>query len=112
MLIFSAIMIQKGIYSIINSETFGVLFLFSGGFGLFLTIKDFLFYKKTSREKNAWLISHIGKMIGALIAFITAFIIAGLGIGNLIAWMFPTILGTKYILYWKRKMKIKIVANS
>ena len=51
-------------------------------------------------------------MIGALIASITAFIIAGLGIGNLIAWILPTILGTFYIVYWKRKMKIKTVANN
>jgi hypothetical protein len=112
MLFFSLIMIIIGIYGVLNNISFSILYLFFGGFGLFLTIKDFRFYKNSKNPKNAWLISHIGKMIGALIASITAFIIAGLGIGNLIAWILPTILGTFYIVYWKRKMKIKTVANN
>jgi hypothetical protein len=112
MLFFSSIMIIIGFYGVLNNISFSVLYLFFGGFGLFLTIKDFRFYKNSTKPKNAWLISHIGKMIGALIASITAFIIAGLGIGNLIAWTLPTILGTLYIIYWKRKMKIKTVANT
>lgn len=112
MLFFSLIMVIIGIYGLLNSSSFSLLYLFFGGFGLFLSVKDFIFYKNSRNPKNAWLISHIGKMIGALIASITAFIIAGLGIGNLIAWILPTILGTIYIIYWKRKMKIKTVVNS
>jgi hypothetical protein len=104
MLFFSLIMIGYGIYGVLNSGSMSVLFLFFGGFGLLLTIKDFKFYKNPRVSKNAWLISHIGKMIGALIASITAFIIAGLGIGSILAWTLPTILGTFYIIYWKRKV--------
>jgi uncharacterized membrane protein len=111
MLFFSSIMVIIGVYGVLNNISFSVLYLFFGGFGLFLTIKDFRLYKNSRKEKNAWLILHIGKMIGALIASITAFIIAGLGIGNLIAWTLPTILGTLYIIYWKRKMNIKTVVN-
>ncbi len=105
MFFLSSIMIIIGFYGVLNSISFSILYLFFGGFGLFLTLKDFRFYKNSRNQKNAWLIAHIGKMIGALIASITAFIIAGLGIGNLIAWTLPTILGTFYIVYWKRKMK-------
>jgi len=112
MLLFSIIMLIIGTYGVSNNISFSLLYLFFGGFGLFLTIKDFRFYKNSRNPKNAWLISHIGKMIGALIASITAFIIAGLGTGSLIAWTLPTILGTFYIVYWKRKMKIKTVANN
>lgn len=107
MLLFSLIMIIVGIQGVLNNNSMSILYLFFGGFGLFLAIKDFIFYKNLRNPKNAWLIAHIGKMIGALIASITAFIIAGLGIGNIIAWTLPTILGTIYIVYWKRKMKIK-----
>jgi len=106
MLFFSSIMVIIGTYGIFNNISFSILYLFFGGFGLFLTSKDFRFYKNSRYPKNDWLISHIGKMIGALIASFTAFIIAGLGIGNLISWTLPTILGTFYIAYWKRKMKI------
>lgn len=107
MLLFSSIMVIIGFYGVLNTTAFSILFLFFGGFGLFLTIKDFQFYKNLERPKNAWLIAHIGKMIGALIASITAFIIAGLGIGTLISWTLPTVLGTIYIIYWIRKMKAK-----
>lgn len=106
MLLFSSIMVIIGIYSVLNDISFSILYLFFGAFGLFLTVKDFIFYKNSKNPKNAWLIAHIGKMIGALIASITAFIIAGLGIGSLIAWTLPTVLGTFYIVYWKRKSKI------
>jgi len=112
MLFFSSLMVIIGIYGVLNGDTFNVLFLFFGGFGLLLTIKDFKFYKNSRNPKNAWLISHIGKMIGAFIASITAFIIAGLGIGSLITWTLPTVLGTFYIIYWKRKIKIKTVASN
>jgi uncharacterized membrane protein len=112
MLFFSLIMVIIGVYGVLNNISSSILYLFFGGFGLFLTIKDFRFYKNSRNPKNSWLILHIGKMIGALIASITAFIIAGLGIGNLIAWTLPTILGTFYIGYWKRKMRIKTVANN
>lgn len=111
MLIFSAAMILIGSYGVLNGISLSVLYLFFGAFGLFLTIKDFQFYNSSTKPKNAWLIAHIGKMIGALIASITAFIIAGLGIGNLIAWTLPTIIGTLYIIYWKRKLKVKTVSR-
>ncbi|MFQ6603040.1 hypothetical protein [Flavobacterium sp. C3NV] len=107
MLFFSIIMVSLGIYcQLINIEN-GILFTFFGGFGLYMTIKDFLFYKNVSDMKKQWLSKHIGKMIGALIASITAFIVAGIGIGNIIAWMTPSILGTIYIMYWNRKIAPK-----
>ncbi|MHA7943751.1 hypothetical protein ACJOV8_011820 [Formosa sp. 3Alg 14/1] len=109
MFLFSSIMIILGIYGLLTGVPLSMLYLFFGGFGLLLTIKDFKFYNNTKRNKNAWLISHIGKMIGALIASVTAFIIAGLGLGSLIAWTLPTVLGTFYIIYWKRKIKPKPV---
>ncbi|MGB5418263.1 hypothetical protein [Algibacter sp.] len=107
MLLCSVVMLLIGIYFIMKSNSMGILFLFFGGFGLLLSIKDFMFYRNANKPKNAWLILHIGKMVGALIASITAFIVAGLGIGNLIAWTLPTLLGTVYIVYWKRKFKLK-----
>jgi len=107
MLLFSVFMIAFGIYVITNSNTMSILFLFFGGFGIMLTVKDFLFYNNDDKPKNTWLIAHLGKMNGALIASITAFFIAGIGVNNLIAWLSPTVIGTIYIIYWKRKMTIK-----
>ena len=43
-------------------------------------------------------------MTGALIASITAFLVAGLTIGTTLIWMTPTIVGTLYIIYWNKKI--------
>jgi uncharacterized membrane protein len=107
MLFASVIMILIGIYCFLNNITNGILFVFFGGFGFYMTIKDFIFFKKFTTTKNNWLAKHIGKMVGALIASITAFIVAGLGMGNLIAWITPSIIGTIYIIYWNRKIEVK-----
>ena len=109
MFLFSLIMVISGIFGLINSVAFSILYLFFGGFGLLLTIKDFWFFKNFKSKKKAWLFLHLEKMVGALIASITAFIVAGLGIGNLIAWVAPSIFGTFYIIYWKR---IKLKKNN
>ena len=108
MVFFSAIMVLNGIYGLINNSSMSILFLFFGGFGLLMSIQDFRFYFNPKKPRNMWLRLHIGKMVGALIASFTAFIVAGLGIGNLISWTLPTIIGTIYILYWKRKMNVKV----
>ena len=104
MFLFAIVMLLLGIYNLINEIAFGVLYLFFGGFGLLLVYGDFKFYKQIKYKGNDWLIVHIKKMIGALIASITAFIVAGVGISTLITWMLPTIFGTIYIIYWKRKV--------
>ncbi|CAA9199425.1 hypothetical protein [Flavobacterium collinsii] len=108
MLFFSVIMISIGIYCQLNSVQNGILFTFFGGFGLYMTVKHFIFFKNLSKTNN-WLSKHIGKMTGALIASVTAFIVAGIGLGNIITWMAPSILGTFYILYWNKKIAPKTV---
>lgn len=107
MLFFSVIMVSIGLYCQLNSIENGILFTFFGGFGLYMTVKDFIFFKNASEFRKKWLSKHIGKMVGALIASITAFIVAGMGIGNLISWMLPSVLGTIYIIYWNRKIAPK-----
>ncbi|CAM3997613.1 MULTISPECIES: hypothetical protein [Flavobacterium] len=105
MLVFSIIALFIGIYGYTQSIENSILYLFFGSFSLYMTIKDFIFYKK--RTPNDWLKNHIGKMIGATIASITAFIVAGLEIGSLISWILPSIIGTIYIYYWKMRLKKK-----
>jgi len=107
MFFFSVIMIAIGLYCQFNTIENGILFTFFGGFGFYMTFKDFIFFKNLSETNKNWLSKHIGKMIGALIASITAFIVAGIGLGNAIAWMTPSILGTIYIIYWNRKIQPK-----
>lgn len=104
MLVVSIGMIILGVMGMVQHITNSALYLFFGGFGAFMSLKDFQTFKVFTEKKNAWLISHLGRMIGALIASFTAFLVAGLSIGTVTVWILPTLLGTVYILYWNRKL--------
>ncbi len=100
MILTSSAMLFKGVYGITQEAYGNILYLFFGGFGLLLSLKDFKFYSIKKRTSTSWLRIHISKMLGAFISSITAFIIAGLGYGDvMIAWILPSIIGTIYILY-------------
>lgn len=103
MLLVSIGMLIMGIIGIIQKVENSILYLFFGGFGAFMTIRDFQTFKVFTEKKNIWLINHLGRMIGALIASVTAFLVAGLHIGTTLVWILPTILGTFYIIFWTRK---------
>ena len=112
MLLISATMIVIGMIGMTNKIDNSILYLFFGGFGIFMTFKDFQTYKSLTKNKNAGIKSHIGRMVGSLIASLTAFLVAGLQIGTLLVLIAPTILGTAYIIYWNRKFKIIKTATS
>ncbi len=105
MLIFSMIMIGFGIYELIKGENQALLFAFFGAIGLFLSWRDFVFYRQPHQVRSGWLINHVGRIVGAYIASITAFIVTGLKLGTLFFWIAPSILGTLAIVYWVRKIK-------
>jgi uncharacterized membrane protein len=109
MLLASVTMIVIGIVALIKNSNNGILYIFFGGIGLMNTLKDFYDFhtKAFAHNKNAWLTSHLGGMVGALIASITAFLVAGLNIGTTLVWITPTILGTIYIVWWNKKLKPK-----
>jgi uncharacterized membrane protein len=107
MLVASAIMLVIGVIGLIQQISNSVLYVFFGAFGAFMSSRDFKTFKEFTEKKNAWLISHLGRMVGALIASFTAFLVAGLHIGTITVWILPTIVGTVYIVYWNRKFKSK-----
>jgi hypothetical protein len=111
MFIFSLLMIVLGGYNLTIDSGTGILFMFFGGFGLFFTIIDFRFYRNPRKKRTAYLVSHLRKMLGAFIASVTAFLVAGLGFMNLVFWILPSVLGTVYIIYWRRKVQGKTVVS-
>lgn len=98
-------MLMLGILGIVYEIENSILHLFFGGFGLLTTIRDFQTFKIFHKKKNTWLIYHLGRMIGALIASITAFLVTALNIETILIWFLPTILGTIYIIYWNKKIE-------
>ncbi len=107
MLVVSFVMLIWGVLLLIFGKNAGYLFLFFSAFGFSLTIRDFRFYSSLLINRKLWLSNHIGKMIGAFIASVTAFFVAGMGFDTIVAWMLPSVLGTVYIVFWRRKVKGK-----
>ena len=107
MLVGSVAMILIGGYGILTELPNSLLFLFFGGIGLFMTTSDFKTFRTFQQDRLAGVKSHIGRMVGAMIASVTAFIVAGLDFKTLAAWLSPTLLGVPYIIYWTRRIEAK-----
>lgn len=101
------LMIGFGVNGLINGYSHSILFLFFGIIGLFLPYGDYKLFKTTLENRKLWLINHLSRMLGALIASVTAFIVAGMHQDTLWAWITPSVLGTVYIIYWIKKTKGK-----
>ena len=99
------LMIGFGINGLIHGLSHSILFLFFGLIGVFLPYGDYKLFTKTLENRKLWLINHLSRMLGALIASITAFIVAGMKYDTLWAWMIPSVIGTVYIIYWIKKVK-------
>ncbi|MFT7250382.1 MAG: putative membrane protein [Flavobacterium sp.] len=103
MFVASLSMLTFGTYFLLRNNSGGILYLFFGITALLISIRDFKFYKNIDKTKILPL--HIGKMSGAYIASVTAFLVAGLRFEGIIYWVLPTLIGTLFIMYWTKKMK-------
>lgn len=109
MMIIAFLMLILGIVSFLKDNNLWKLYFFFGSIGLFMTYRDFKTFTEFVTDNKIGINSHIGRMVGAFITSVTAFIVAGLSISNLIVWLAPTLIGIPYIVFWTRKMKtIKI----
>ena len=104
MLLVSVGMLCLGLIGLVQQVANSVLYVFFGGFGAFMSIRDFQLFKSFKEKKNGWLVSHLGRMVGALIASVTAFLVAGIQLGSTLVWITPTIIGTLYIIYSNRAL--------
>lgn len=111
MMLFSLFMLGYGTYGFFATVPDNILYMVFGGLGLFLTIKNFLFYKNFKTNKVAWLLAHLTHMIAGMIASITAFIVAGLKLWTITAWVLPSVIGTVFIIYWRLKTQGKIAKS-
>lgn len=74
-------------------------------------IRDLKMFKNTENLKSQWLKIHLGKMTGAYIASVSAFLVVNDYLPSLLNWFLPTILGSLYITYWMLKIKNKNVST-
>ena len=87
--------IGLGIWSVIKSNLFGLVFLAFGTLGLLFVRQDFLNFTNKASIKNYWLIGHLQRMTGAFIASMSAFLVVNATylsdtIPGFVYWLLPT----------------------
>lgn len=94
--------------SLKHGAAFGFLAIIFGSGGILLVISRIRAFLKPSAEPKAWLFNHIGSMMGAFIASITAFSVNVLTfMPGLLQWLWPTLVGTPFIIYFIRKNRLQ-----
>ena len=88
----------------------GVFLLIGFSLGGLLSVRgEITAFLKPPADKNRWLYNHIGRMVGGFIASVTAFSVNVLVfIPGIWQWIWPTLLGTPFIIYSIRMYKKKI----
>ena len=74
-----------------------VLFLVFGTVGAVMATIDLYNYRRPAYLKQHWLPLHIGKITGAYISAVTAFVVVNEVLPSLVAWLLPGIIGSIFI---------------
>ena len=110
--IFNLSLLVLGLYIIYKtpSDAFGYIATVFGILGVNFVRSNIKQFTNPPKEKNAWLLNHIGGMIGGYIATVSAFSAVNFNfLPTIIQWLWPTIIGvpllTMWINFYKRKFK-------
>lgn len=110
MLLFGLFFMIYGGALVAFSKNFGIVLLVFGIISLLMVKQDIAIYRGNIKNTNYWLLIHIGRMVGAYIASITAFLVVNNTIlPGLVVWLAPGVLLTPLIFYWINKYKGKAI---
>ena len=112
MLLAGLLFVGIGVYTLVKSNLFGLVFVVFGGLGLMFVRQDFKNYKGKSTVKNYWLVEHLQRMTGSVIAAMTAYLVVNSmyfpeQIPAFVYWLLPTAVLTPLIVKWSRKYEVK-----
>lgn len=94
-------------YLPITQGKISIILSFFGLIGAYLALRDLLYFAKPELLQKQWIQLHIGKMVGAYIAALTAFLIVNEVFPGIIGWFLPSIIGTVYIWITTGKIEKK-----
>lgn len=105
MLIGSFTMMGLGIYRFNSQNTETIVLLVFGMIGCVLSYLDLKTYQNHSAIGKQRIANHLGAMLGATIAALTAFSVTNIHLKpQIILWLGPTVLLTPVIIWWKNKV--------
>ena len=104
--IFGIFQLITGGYNLFQGDSFGIVSLVFGTIFTLRIVSDFRRFTYNNGERKSWLYVHIGNMMGAYIAAVTAFLVQNVQIEPaFIVWIAPTILITPFITFTIRKFR-------
>jgi uncharacterized membrane protein len=104
--------IVLGVWFLAKQNYFGLVFTLFGLLSELFVREDFRNYKGLSKLENYWLVAHIGRMTGAYISSLTAFLVVNwkythINLPSFLVWMLPSIIIVPFIIRWSRKYEVK-----
>lgn len=109
------VLVAAGINGVFMIWSLKIVLMVFGAISLLLFLQDTAAYiklfKGISLRKNAWLVKHIGMMIGSYIGTIAAFIVVNIQSSAFAVylWLVPTVLFIPVMIYWQRRASTKSV---
>lgn len=106
MLLSSLIMIGFGLWIYQKTPNFhAYILLIFGAIGFSSSLDDLRTYKKRAAVGKERIVKHLGAMLGASIAAITAFSVTNIPIHPaIILWITPTLVLSPVIFWWRRRI--------
>ncbi len=103
-LCFGIVLLVMGINSVIGGNTFGIVPAVFGLICINYARMDYLLISGKEAVKSAWMTNHITRMMGAMIASYTAFLVVNVHIQQQwILWLLPTVVGSILISKFLKK---------
>jgi hypothetical protein len=118
MLLFSLYFLYIAVLLLLKQAYFGWVYLFFGQGTLRMVWSDYQVIRQKNIQPTLWLRMHITRMTGAWIAAFTAFVVVNnnriatlfpsdfASVLGIMIWITPAFVGTFFIIYWLRKMKV------
>jgi uncharacterized membrane protein len=101
-------LVGMGLYNTIHSDSFGIVAIVLGAGCAFSAARDMLRFSRPVTDRQAWLINHLSKMLGAYIATVTAVSAVNFHfLPPVWRWLWPTIIIAPFIFMWVRKYKTR-----
>jgi len=101
--VFNLALFGFGVYTIITQpqNSFGYISAVFGSLGLQLVWTNYRSFINPPKAKYAWLLNHMGGMVGGYIATVSAFSAVNFDfLPTIIQWLWPTIIGVPLLLLW------------
>ena len=87
-----------------EGSSFGIVPIVFGLISINFARKDFILLSGKESVKASWMRNHIIRMMGAMIASYTAFLVVNVKFQpNWVLWLAPTLVGSVLITYFVRK---------